>query len=92
MTVYGKTVYGNELGSATSYCTTLTMNVIQCEAQHLEKHDWQMTTTIEFYNIGNIHISHLPYLDDLTVKKYYEHLSTKAMDTRSQQEKRQVPF
>ena len=87
-----KTVYGHQLGRAIGNCTTLKMNVIQCEAKHMEKLDWQMSTTTEFYTIGNIQITHLPYKDDLTVKKYYKRLSTKAVDTRSQQEKRQVAW
>ena len=80
-----KTVYGNQLGSAIGNCTTLQTNVIHCEAKHMEKLDWRMSMTTEFYNIGNIQITHLPYRDDLTVKKYYERLSTKAVDTHSEQ-------
>ena len=86
-----KTVYGNQLGSAIGNCTALKINVIHCEAQHTEKPNWHMSTTTEFYNIGNVQITHLPYKDDLTVKKYYERLGTKAVDTRSLQKKRQVP-
>ena len=84
-------MYGNQLGSAMGNCTELKPNVIQCEAEHMEKVNWQMSTTTEFYNVGNIQITHLPYKDDLTVRKYYERLNTKAVDTRSQQQKRQVP-
>ena len=80
-----KTVYGNHLGSAIGNCTALQTNVIHCEAKHMEKPNWHMSTTTEFYNIGNIQITHLPYKDNLTVKKYYERMGNRAVDTHSQQ-------
>ena len=79
-----KAVYGNQLGGAIGNCTALQTNYLHCEAQHTEKPDWHLSTTIEFYNIGNIQIIHLPYMDNLTVKKYY--------GNGIQPEKRQVPW
>ena len=81
-----KAVYGNQLGSAIGNCTALQTNYLYCEAQHTQKPDWHMYVTIKFYNIGNVQITHLPYMDNLTVKKYY--LRTKAMVSDIQPEKR----
>ena len=51
--------------------------------------DWHMSNRIEFFNIGSVVTTHVPYKDDLTAKKYYERL-VKAGGVGDQPYKRQV--
>lgn len=67
-------VYGSNLGPATANCTALRPNTLLCEVQHSEIPDWHMSNRIEFFNIGSVVTTHVPYKDDLTAKKYYERL------------------
>ena len=80
-------VYGSNLGGATINCTSLRPNALFYTVQHTERPDWHFSTTIEFFNIGTIVTTHVPYKDDLSVKKYYERL-TKAGTVSNQPEKR----
>ena len=48
-----------------------------------------MSNRIEFYNIGSVVTTRVPYKDDLTAKKYYERL-VKAGGVGDQPYKRQV--
>ena len=82
-------VYGSNLGGATVNCTAHTPNTLFCEIQHTEKPDWHFSTTNEFYNIGNVVTTRVPYKDDLTVKKYYERL-IKEGDVGNRPEERRV--
>ena len=80
-------VYGSNLGRGTGNCTALRPNALFCEVQHTERADWHFSTTTEFYNLGVIGTSHVPYKGDLTVKKYYERL-IKLDGAETQPEKR----
>ena len=80
--------WGTNLGQSIRNCTASQTNSLRCEVQHTEKPDWRMWTVTEFYNIGCIQISHLPFKDDLTVKKYYERLTKAGKQTSNQLERR----
>ena len=80
-------VYGSNLGRAIGNCTALRPNALFCQVQHTERPDWHFSTTTEFYNLGVIGTSHVPYEGDLTVKKYYERL-IKSDGAEAQPEKR----
>ena len=69
--------------------STLRPNTLLCEVQHSEIPDWHMSNRIEFFNIGSVVTTHVPYKDNLTAKKYYERL-VKAGGVGDQPYKRQV--